>query len=60
MEQGSVTITNRFSDYREVEGMMVPFQTESEGMSPVPLTMKVEEVNINTWLEDDFFKVDKE
>ena len=58
--QGSVTITNRFSDYQEVEGMMVPFQTESEGMAPVPLTMKVEEVNINTGLEDDFFKVDKE
>lgn len=57
--QGSVTVTNRFSDYQEVDGMLVPFQTEAEGMAPVPLTMKVEEVQINTGLEDDIFKVEK-
>jgi FtsP/CotA-like multicopper oxidase with cupredoxin domain len=58
--QGSVTVTNRFSDYQEVEGMMVPFQTEAEGMAPVPLTMKVQEVQINTGLEDEVFAVEKE
>jgi outer membrane lipoprotein-sorting protein len=39
--------------------MLVPFQTEAEGMAPVPLTMKVEEVKINTGLEDELFKVEE-
>ncbi|MEQ8704561.1 MAG: pitrilysin family protein [Phaeodactylibacter sp.] len=55
--QGTVTITNSYSDYTEVEGILFPFETVSEGMAPVPLNMKVSEVKINTGIEDEVFKV---
>ncbi len=58
--QGEVTVTNRFSDYREIDGIMVPFETKSEGMAPFPLTMKVEAVEINAGIEDAVFKVEEE
>lgn len=58
--QGEVTVTNRFSDYREIDGVMVPFETKSEGMAPFPMTLKVEEVKINTGIDDAIFKVEEE
>lgn len=42
--QGLVIVINCFSDYQEVEGMMVLFQIEVEGMVFVFLMMKVQEV----------------
>ena len=56
--QGMITVTNTFSEYTEVDGIMFPFETQSEGMAPVPLTMKVEAVKINTGIEDEAFKVE--
>ncbi|MCI5082772.1 MAG: insulinase family protein [Saprospiraceae bacterium] len=57
--QGEVTVTNDFSDYREVEGfgIKIPYQTTSTGMAPVPITLKTESVKINTGLEDSVFEV---
>jgi predicted Zn-dependent peptidase len=57
--QGEVTVSNTFSNYEEVEGILFPFETQAEGMAPVPITLKVEEVKINTGIDDEVFKVEK-
>lgn len=57
--QGETTVSNTFSNYEEVEGILFPFETQAEGMAPVPITLKVEEVKINSGIDDEVFKVEK-
>jgi len=54
----TITITNEYSDYREVDGIMVPYTTRTTGAMPVPIEMKVESVQINTGIEDAEFKIE--
>jgi len=56
--QGEKTVTNEYSDYREVNGVMIPHETKTVGAMPMPMTMKVEEVKINEGIPDDAFKVE--
>jgi len=51
-------VITRMSDYREVDGIKVPFEITSEGMAPFPLTMKVESVELNAGLEDSLFEIE--
>lgn len=56
--QGSVTVTSDFGDYREVNGIMVPYEAKMSGGMPVPLVMKVESVEFNSGLEDSEFTIE--
>lgn len=56
--QGEVTVTNEFSNYAEVDGIMMPYEMKTIGAMPMPMTMKVGEVLINQGLSDEEFKVE--
>ncbi len=56
--QGETTLTNLFADYRQVDGIMLPYELTSTGMAPFPITMKVEAVQVNSGLEDSIFEVE--
>ncbi|MCB9289655.1 MAG: insulinase family protein [Lewinellaceae bacterium] len=55
--QGTVTVTSEMGDYREVNGIRVPYELTTSGAAPFPITLKVESVEINSGLSDDIFKV---
>jgi len=55
---GESTVTNLLSDYREVNGVLIPYEMKVVGTMPMPMTMKVEEVKINSGLSDEEFKVE--
>lgn len=50
-------VVNDYEDYREVEGIKFPFKTTVTGMMPIPLTMEVKSVEINTGLDTAEFEV---
>ena len=52
------SVVNDYEDYREVDGIKFPFKTTISGMMPIPLTMEVKSVEINTGLEAAAFKVE--
>lgn len=54
----TVTSTQEFSDYQEVDGILFPFQMLSTGAMPFPVNFKVEEVKINSGLETSNFTVE--
>lgn len=54
---GAVTIVNDSRDYREVEGVKMPFEMSVSGEMPFPLVMKVKEVNFNTGVADSEFEI---
>lgn len=56
---GEVEEETIMTDYREVEGMMVPFSLIIYQDGQEFVTMTVSEVKINTGLEDSLFKMDK-
>lgn len=47
-----------YQDYREVEGIKFPFKTTITGMMPIPITMEVQSIDINTGLEKSEFSVE--
>ncbi|MCB9275504.1 MAG: insulinase family protein [Lewinellaceae bacterium] len=53
-----VTVTNDYGDYRETDGIRVPYELKSAGMGPFPITLKVESVEINKGLDDSIFEVE--
>ena len=53
-----ITATNEFTDYREVDGILIPHQMKAIGMGPMPLVLKVESVEVNKGLDDGIFKVE--
>lgn len=53
-----VTIINDYGDYREAEGIRMPFELKASGMGPFPIALKVESVEINKGLEDSIFEVE--
>jgi len=53
-EEGNVL----YSDYKEVDGIMFPFQLKASGGGmPMPLMMKVEKVEVNKGIDDAMFKL---
>ena len=52
----TMTITTEFHDYAEVGGIMVPHLTKVSGMAPVPLEMKVKNVEINGEIDPSVFQ----
>jgi len=55
--QGSVTITQDYQDYKEVDGMMFPHKMTTSGMMPVPLVMSVTSIKVNKDIDDAVFKI---
>ncbi len=58
IEQESQVITNDYSDYKEIEGIKVPFTLKTSGAAPFPIELKVEEVKVNAGIPDDTFAVE--
>ena len=56
-EQGQ-TQTSDFSDYKEVDGIMIPHLVTISGTMPMTLEMKMMSVKINGEVAEDMFKVD--
>jgi len=56
---GEVEEETIMADYREVEGMMVPFSLMIYQDGQEFITMTVSEVKVNTGLEDSLFQMDK-
>jgi len=54
----TVTVTNDYADYKEVDGIMVPYTITTSGAMPFPLKMEVQEVVINGEVDDSLFKVE--
>jgi len=54
---GSVTVTMNYSDYKEVDGIMLP-HTMKQSMGPQSFSIKLEEYKANTSISDDEFKVE--
>ena len=53
-EEGSTPVSISYSDYREVNGIMLPFQWQWS-RSDVPLRVFVEKYNVGSHLDDDHF-----
>ncbi len=53
-----MTITSKFGDYKEVEGVKFPYKLTQLGAAAVPLEFKVKEVKTNIALKADDFKLD--
>ena len=56
-EQGSVTQTVDFSDYKEIDGIKYPTFISITG-GPLPLKLELTSVDINKGIDDSNFKVD--
>ena len=56
-EAGPMTITSDAGDYREVDGIMIPFDLKQQ-VGPQSMDMKVESVKLNSGVSDEVFKVD--
>jgi zinc protease len=52
----AMTITQDFTDYKEVEGIRYPHTINLSGMAPIPLKMTVEEVKWNPEVDNAMFK----
>lgn len=57
-QQGPATLTTSFSDYQEVGGVKFPYTMKIEGAMPFPLEMKVTELEVNTEIDPELFKVE--
>lgn len=54
-QQGEVTVTLTFDDYREVEGVMVPFKM-NQSMGPMNMSIEFNKVEANKGLDEATFK----
>jgi len=57
-EGKTVTMTNDYTDYKEVDGILFPHTRTTSGAMPAPLKMTVTEIKVNSGVEDSFFKVE--
>lgn len=55
---GPATIVTDIKDYREVDGIKMPFENNISGVMPIPLVMKVQSVKFNSGLEDSVFEIE--
>ena len=54
----TVTMTNDLSDYKEVDGILLPHTRTTSGATPVPLKMVVKSIKINSGVTDSRFTVE--
>lgn len=52
----TMTITNEFSDYQSVDGIMMPHTISISGQMPVPMVMKANSVKFNSEIDPALFK----
>ena len=52
------TISTEYSDYKSVDGVMVPYMVKVSGMAPVPLEMKATNVEVNIDIDPELFIVE--
>lgn len=57
VEGESSTVINEYSDYRNVDGVMIPFMVKVTGMLPTPVEMKVMQATINQPVDANLFKI---
>jgi predicted Zn-dependent peptidase len=55
---GPAAIVTDIKDYREVDGIKMPFENHISGVMPIPLVMKVQSVKFNSGLEDSVFEIE--
>ena len=55
---GTNTITTDLGNYKDVNGVMVPFKTTISGAMPMPLVMEVQSIEINTGVADSEFYIE--
>jgi hypothetical protein len=53
-QMGEMTQVQKFSDYKEVDGVMFPYKIEVSGMQN--MTMNVKKIEVNPEFEEGFFK----
>lgn len=53
----TVTITNEYSDYQEVDGIRFPHTLNTSGALPFPLKLTVKAIELNKGIEDEVFTV---
>ena len=53
----TVTITNDFTNYKMVDGVMIPHTISISGQMPVPMVMEAKAIKINAAVEPDLFKI---
>jgi len=56
--EGPATVEERVSDYREVEGIKMPFRTEGFANQKKASGQAVKTIQFNTAVSDDLFKID--
>jgi hypothetical protein len=58
--QGSMMeVTTHFSDYRDVDGVMLPFEIRGDGFDGSPYVMMFDSYETNTDIEDAYFQMPK-
>lgn len=55
--EGEVTAINDYEDYREVNGIRMPFKMSTSGAMPFTLVMMVETAAVNEGIEDNLFEI---
>lgn len=55
---GTITVTNDFADYKEVNGIKFPYTLTTSGLMPVPLKMEVQSVEVNKGIDNSVFKIE--
>ncbi len=56
--QNEMTLTKDIADYKEVNGILFPHNNTVTGMMPVPLVLKTSDIQINTDISEELFKVE--
>ncbi|MEL7159823.1 MAG: pitrilysin family protein, partial [Bacteroidota bacterium] len=57
-KQGPTDVTIDLGDYREVNGVMMPYAMTIKGVMPFPLEMKVVKAEANGTIDQELFKID--
>lgn len=52
------TITTDMADYREVDGVRLPYKTSINGAAPMTIVLEMESIEVNKPLGEEIFKVD--
>ncbi len=55
---GPMAISIIYSDYKSVEGIMMPHSVTMEGAMPMPITLKAEKIEINKEIPADIFNIE--
>lgn len=56
LEGQDIKVINTYSDYKPVDGILIPYKVTSAGVAPYPVTFKVESVIHNSGLKDSLFE----